>query len=75
LIFFNLLVLFKSLHADVQRLVDKQKLLWKDDLKFLQKSFNQAIDTRVHGFASDFNNLYKARLEEIAALKRSGENC
>jgi len=48
--------------------------LWKDDLKFLQKSFNQALDTRVHGFASDFNNLYKARLEEIAALKRFGSN-
>jgi len=48
--------------------------LWKDDLNFLQKSFNQALDTRVHGFASDFNNLYKARLEEIAALKRSGSN-
>ena len=58
----------------MQRLVAKQKALWKDDLTFLQSSFNQALDNRVRGFTSEFNNMYKSKLQEIEALKRSVEN-
>ena len=58
----------------MQRLVAKQKALWKDDLTFLQSSFNQALDNRVCGFTSEFNNMYKSKLQEIEALKRSVEN-
>ena len=58
----------------MQRLVAKQKALWKDDLTFLQSSFNQAPDNRVRGFTSEFNNMYKSKLQEIEALKHSVEN-
>lgn len=37
--------------------------------EFLHISFNQALDTRVHGFGSDFNILYKSKLDKIASLK------
>jgi len=52
------------LHADVQRLADKHKLLVKDDIGILVKSLTEICDNRISSFAADFNTLYMSKIAE-----------
>ncbi|KAL6653733.1 hypothetical protein ACP70R_008657 [Stipagrostis hirtigluma subsp. patula] len=61
------------LHRDVLKVVNKHRLLWKEDLGFVVKTFNDVHERRVISFASDMNSLYMMKISELSGAGTSGE--
>ncbi|KAL6660353.1 hypothetical protein ACP70R_001899 [Stipagrostis hirtigluma subsp. patula] len=60
------------LHRDVLKLVQKHRLLWKEDVSFVMKTFTDVHNNRVMSFASDMNSLYMSKIEELSGANAGG---
>uniref|UniRef100_A0A0A8XWH1 Ubiquitin-like protease family profile domain-containing protein n=1 Tax=Arundo donax TaxID=35708 RepID=A0A0A8XWH1_ARUDO len=59
-------------HNDVQKIVNKQKALWKDDLPCIVHTLQDIFENRLTSIASDFNALYMSKIEELSSNGGSG---
>ncbi|WVZ93370.1 hypothetical protein U9M48_039357 [Paspalum notatum var. saurae] len=57
---------------EVSYLVEKHRLLLKHDLLFLTKTWTDVLENRIQCFASDFNYLFKSKIEQAVSGRAYG---